>query len=187
MDQSKYIPFYMAYFGNIPAMKAEASTEEERGFGAAEPFMEEVLNQEWQNALMQSYYPEQIQMLQGLVEQVCDEEDYAGSRIYDEYPDRRMLRHMGEKIAKLAKEQQLDPYGAVAAEESVQPYPREDALQAQWYPEPPHHRPPHGRPPMGPPPGRRPKGSPLQDLAEILLYNEIRRRRCNRGRCNRRW
>ncbi len=34
----------------------------------------------------------------GKVEEECDLQDYEGSKLYDEYPDRFMLYHLGRKI-----------------------------------------------------------------------------------------
>ncbi|MGI6069270.1 MAG: hypothetical protein ACOYBE_02475 [Blautia sp.] len=256
MDQTRYFPFYMAYFGNVPAVKAEERTEEMEDIGSADPFMEEIMSQEWENALMQSYYPEQVQVLQSLVEEACDAQDYDGSRIYDEYPDRQMLMRMGEQIAAEARRRMPDLYAEAQTPnwqemqgESLQmeqfagppfgppqgrppvgpPQGRPPVGPPQGRPPmgPPQGRPPvgppQGRPPVGPPQGRPPVGPPqgrppigppqgrppigppqgrppfcppqgcppgrntLQDLVQVLLLQEIRRRRCNNGRCRRYW
>ena len=47
---------------------------------------------------MKSYYPETARRIQEKVEEECDLLDYEGSRMYDEYPDRYMLYHLGKKI-----------------------------------------------------------------------------------------
>ena len=62
---------------------------------------------------------------------------------------------------------------------------------------PPPMRPPVGQPPMGPPPMRPPMGTTqrpyplpndgLRNLIEVLLYNEMYRRRCRYRRCRRWW
>ena len=49
-------------------------------------------------SLMKSYYPETARKIQEKVEEECDLQDYEGSRLYDEYPDRFMLYHLGRKI-----------------------------------------------------------------------------------------
>ncbi|MGI6054275.1 MAG: hypothetical protein ACOYA8_05335 [Clostridium sp.] len=49
-----------------------------------------------------SLYPEQVRQAQRCVEEVCDEMEYEGSPIYDEYPDRIMLEALVRKA-----EQQL--------------------------------------------------------------------------------
>lgn len=48
--------------------------------------------------LMKSYYPDTARKIQEKVEEECDLQDYEGSRLYDEYPDRFMLYHLGRKI-----------------------------------------------------------------------------------------
>ena len=54
--------------------------------------------QEEEFSLMKSYYPETARRIQEKVEEECDLLDYEGSRLYDEYPDRYMLYHLGKKI-----------------------------------------------------------------------------------------
>ena len=54
--------------------------------------------QEEEFALMKSYYPGTARRIQEKVEEECSLMDYEGSRLYDEYPDRYMLYHMGQKI-----------------------------------------------------------------------------------------
>ena len=50
--------------------------------------------QEEEFFLMKSYYPDTARKIQEKVEEECDLQDYEGSRLYDEYPDRFMLYHM---------------------------------------------------------------------------------------------
>ena len=89
-------------------------------------------------SLMKSYYPETARKIQEKVEEECDLLDYEGSRMYDEYPDRYMLYHLGKKIVdEVKKESELETVS--------------DSL--------------------------------LGDLAEVLLFHEISRRRCRRRRC----
>ena len=89
-------------------------------------------------SLMKSYYPETARKIQEKVEGECDLLDYEGSRMYDEYPDRYMLYHLGKKIVDEVKQ--------------------ESELETM-------------------------SDSLLGDLAEVLLFHEISRRRCRRRRC----
>ena len=89
-------------------------------------------------SLMKSYYPETARKIQEKVEEECDLLDYEGSRMYDEYPDRYMLYHLGRKIVDEVKQ--------------------ESELETM-------------------------SDSLLGDLAEVLLFHEISRRRCRRRRC----
>ncbi len=89
-------------------------------------------------SLMKSYYPETARKIQEKVEEECDLLDYEGSRMYDEYPDRYMLYHLGKKIVDEVKQ--------------------ESELETM-------------------------SDSLLGDLAEVLLFHEISRRRCRRRRC----
>lgn len=119
MYYDEFFPFYAAY---------------------ADPLLYERENiQEKEFALMKSWYPESVRRLQERVEQECQLLDYEGSRIYDEYPDRWMLRRMCRDIRET----------------------EENTMEAQMV-----------------------SSEKLEELTEVLLYQEISRRRCRRRRCH---
>ena len=82
MYHEQYEPFYKA--NTSPADFAAAAMREE------------------ELARMRSYYPESAKRLQEVAEHECQGLDYAGSFIYDEYPDRWMLQRLGREIRELA-------------------------------------------------------------------------------------
>ena len=172
MDKSRYLPFYMAYFGSRPGIGREEVGEVrtyEETMEQENPLEEELNRQEREEVLMQSFYPPEIQILQSIVEQVCDEEDYGGSRIYDEYPDRRMLERTGRKIADRAQKELPDFFYAEESQEyglTVEDYDPYRASERRNFRRDKRHR-----------------RNPLEELAEVLLFHEIRRRRCRNGRC----
>lgn len=47
---------------------------------------------------MKEMYPKEVEKLQQMVERHADQMEYEGSRIYDENPDREMLREEAERI-----------------------------------------------------------------------------------------
>lgn len=49
---------------------------------------------------LQQLYPAEIRHCQKRIEEIVDRTDYAGSMIYDEYPDRYTLRALAESICK---------------------------------------------------------------------------------------
>lgn len=120
MYYDKYFPFYVAY-ANPMLYDGERIQEEEFN-------------------LMKSYYPDIARKIQEKVEEECQRLDYEGSRLYDEYPDKYMLYHLGRKIR-----------------EEMMP-----EMSAQEV-----------------------SGGLLDDLVQVLLYQEISRRRCRRHRCRR--
>ena len=61
-------------------------------------FYNEEREQEREFDLMKSYYPDTARKIQEKAEAQCQMLDYEGSRLYDEYPDRFMLYHLGRKI-----------------------------------------------------------------------------------------
>ena len=118
MYYDRFFPFYVAY-ANPALYDGERIQEQEF-------------------ALMKSYYPEAAGRIQEKVEEECQLLDYEGSRLYDEYPDRLMMRSLCRQI----REQ-------VAGELEMQ------EISDRF----------------------------LDDLIEVLLYQEISRRRCRRRRC----
>lgn len=93
-------------------------------------------------------YPENAALIQNYVEDACDRMDYEGSRMYDEYPDRYMLRKTCTSISNQIKKDS----GAMGVEAGFlgkcNNLPKET----------------------------------LDDLIEVLFYNEVYRRRQRRRR-----
>lgn len=135
---------------------------------------------------MKRMYPEQARMVQHYVEEECDKMEYDGSLMFDEYPDQTMLRTIAKRISDKVEEQSIK-------EQSLEEGSKEDRFieiqgRHQYPPSPWSSRP-------GPPPsqwGGRPgyypkKGGLLGDLVNVMLFNEIYRRRCRHHRCRRWW
>ena len=58
---------------------------------------------------LQSMYPGSMKLLQEHVSRVCDEMDYQGSPIYDEYPDRMVIHQMCDSICSRIMESREIP------------------------------------------------------------------------------
>ena len=150
--------------------------------------------EELQAQYWKSLYPEKIKKIQQEIERTCDSLDYAGSFIYDEYPDKISLDRTGRQICERLRE--CDEFKEI---------PMEELFEASGHAgpgRPPGPPPPFGQPPVPPPPppgspGSFPFGPPgppprpprrqswLEDMVSVLLYQEIGRRRCRRGSCRR--
>lgn len=127
-------------------------------------------------------YPQNMRRIQEIIEDECDRLEYQGSRMFDEYPDRNMLRSLSHKIYDRTKAMWGIEYG----EETI-PESGESASVMQ--------RPPFGpgpqQPPFGPGPQRPPYGPPqrpnqnnlLEDVIQVLLFNELSHRRCRYRNC----
>ena len=63
---------------------------------------------------MKELYPEEAKRIQKLVEEECDQMEYEGSMMFDEYPDRLMLKVICERIYQNAMQPQI-------AEQELQP------------------------------------------------------------------
>ena len=120
MYDDRFFPFYTAYANPV-------------FYGG-----EQIQEQEF--ALMQSYYPEAADRIREKVEKECRLLDYEGSRLYDEYPDKYMLYHLGSRIR-----------------ESMEPEISTQAIREDF----------------------------LDELIQVMLCQEVSRRRCRRHRCRR--
>lgn len=158
-------------------------------------------------------YPAQVRQVQREVEHQCDLMDYEGSAIYDEYPDRIALARLCEAVYQALMQEgaanQMDMYPVGMPERPNRAPGRHpadmeetDSGQAQDMERMPESeeqddgaiapeeeseeafdfRTAHGVEMMQIGRDRR----SVQDLIEVLLYNEIYHRRCRR-RQNRSW
>ena len=66
-------------------------------------FLEEAKMMEKQKALMYSYLPMEYQRMQKKAEETCDKMEYEGSRMYDEHPDKEMIRRMAKNLLEEAE------------------------------------------------------------------------------------
>lgn len=80
-----------------------------------------------------SMYPDRVKALQLVVEEVCDEMEYEGSPIYDEYPDRILMEQMIQKIAQRAEVTDEKPEQAEMTTEEVEPEEIQETLPRVSY------------------------------------------------------
>mgnify|MGYP003292817201 CR=1 FL=1 len=130
------------------------------------------------------FYPQNMRQLQEIIEDECDRLEYQGSRMFDEYPDRNMLRSLCHKVYDRAKVM----WGIEEEAGAALPFSENASASAM-------QRPPFGpgpqRPPFGPGPQRPPYRPPqrphqnnlLEDVIQVLLFNEFARRRCRYRNC----
>lgn len=64
-------------------------------------------------AYLQEMYPRESKIIRRLVEEALDMEDYRGSFIYDEYPDKLLFLRMANKIADRYKGNYCRPQGVI--------------------------------------------------------------------------
>lgn len=108
--------------------------------------------------MMKSMYPSAARTLLPFVEEECDKMEYEGSVMYDEYPDPTTIYNIQERIYQQVKEQ-FD----------VEEEAPDEILSMQL-----NRR------------RRDPRGKNwLDDLARVLLLQEIHHRRCRRRGCRR--
>ena len=109
---------------------------------------------ELQAAYWKSLYPAKVKRMQQEVEAACDRLDYAGSFLYDEYPDKLNLERTSKQICEKLRRT-----------EDFYEIPMEELYELHT-------------------PGNMPEPKPpkqdgwLEDVVRILLYQEISRRRC---------
>lgn len=107
---------------------------------------------------MKSMYPEMAKKILPYVEDECEKMAYEGSVMYDEYPDKLQMRMLCRRIHDRVRH--LEEH----EEEELQ-------MEAQEY---------MGR-------RRRRKDNWLEDMIQIMVYQELFRRRCDNRRCQRRF
>ena len=113
---------------------------------------------------LKEMYPKEAKRIQRVVEEECDKMEYDGSLMFDEYPDRVMVQKLCDDIYNKV-------YDNTTAEVETEQYK--------------DRRPGGGFPPPPPLPPHRDRGG--RDLIEILLFDEMFRRRCRHNRCRRFW
>ncbi len=120
---------------------------------------------------LQQMYPADAKRMQRKVEEACDRMDYDGSMMYDEYPDRVSMLLICDRIAAELGREDAE---AAAVQTDLPENVQEELSGAQL------------QRPMGPPPPP-PMDAGRRSLLEVLLYNEMHRRRCRRRQCRRFW
>ena len=110
---------------------------------------------------MKELYPKEVGRIVECVEDECDRMEYEGSLMFDEYPDKVMFERIKNRIYDKVQEK----------------YPVEeedDRDQAMVMQQEVYRRYP-------------PRKNWLGDIIEVLLYQEMYRRRCRRRSCRRRY
>ncbi len=108
---------------------------------------------------LKEMYPQIAKQIAAYVEEECDKMEYEGSMMFDESPDRLMMRRIAKKIYdKMQEEDQAEPESQDENFAAIQEMKRKDPPGRNW----------------------------LGDLIEVMLCQEVYRRRCRRRRC-RRW
>lgn len=136
---------------------------------------------------MKDMYPKEVREIQDMVDEECDKMEYDGSLMFDETPDRLMLRQITDRIydAVSGKNTNMNirDFEIEQYEENMQAeeIPLEGTLVANrrqgMRPPRPSHR-----------PGMRPpRDQGLENLIQVLLFNEMHQRRCRHKRCRRWW
>ena len=112
---------------------------------------------------MKELYPDLAKKVQSYIEEACDRMDYKGSMIYDDYPDKIMLRKTAKDIYDKIKN-----FGDLQFDVLKNDDNQEHKVYSMNYP--PYRRCWDG-------------SCIINDLIEILLFNEIFRRRHRRPCC----
>ena len=111
--------------------------------------------------VMKSFYSRRAARIQEKADRECDRMEYDGSMMFDEYPDKVMFERIKNRIYDKVQEK----------------YPVEeedDRDQAMVMQQEVYRRYP-------------PRKNWLGDIIEVLLYQEMYRRRCRRRSCRRRY
>ena len=90
MNVSEPLPFYKVY--------------------PLEPFLTEHKLMEAEKEKMLSFLPKECRILQKQVEKVCDELEYEGSRMYDDYPDHHVINKMIQRLVPKISDEREQKY-----------------------------------------------------------------------------
>lgn len=120
---------------------------------------------------MKSMYPMTAKKVLPYVEDECDRMEYTGSVIYDEYPDQLQIRMMCNRVYDKVKD--------MADSEELWEDPQEEAMWREMQGDPQGD------------PQRNPRGNSqmdrLRDLIQVLLFQELFKRRNDHRRRRRRF
>ncbi len=143
-------------------------------------FWEEERMQERENQLMRSFYPKTARKIQEKVEEECDRMDYPGSFLYDEYPDKFMMEQMCRRVREsIESEMELEMEPGIEAELEAEDSRDRGGRRDRDGKRDRDDRRDRGR--------RRDhgKGGLLDELVHVLLFQEMKKRRCRGNRCRR--
>ena len=59
--------------------------------------------------LLKELYPETAKKVLPYIEEACDRMEYNGSRMYDQFPDRQMMRRTNDRIYETVQRRLLEP------------------------------------------------------------------------------
>lgn len=173
-DFTQKVPFYMTYpMQNLYLAEMEYEKDMER---------------------MKELYPKDVEQIQRIIEEVCDQMEHEGSRMYDENPDRLML----EQVIRRILERFLRENPQYGNNRPPVPPPRPDRPMPPPPPPQPRLRAYNLVPPeefkgfveveqetLSAQYCRDCKDSWLDSLVGIMFHNELYRRRCRHRRCHR--
>ncbi len=118
--------------------------------GALPYFMQEEDSVRRDLEYLQQLYPAQVKKLQARVSDILDKMDYEGSLIYDEYPDKWQLYQLKDSVVAILKQEDAARKDNLQGDPGQEEAPREDPPEKwEW----------------------------IGDMAQILIYYEIYRRR----------
>lgn len=179
------IPFYMAYpMQTVYLEEAEYARDMQK---------------------LKNLYSKDVQAIQAMVEDECDKMEYDGSLMFDEYPDKLMLNQIVGRIydsvapQKLQGQSSMPDFEAEQYEDDMQAeeLPLEGTLVGVRYPDRRTDRREDRRQDRREDrredrrqdrrQDRRGRDEGLQNLIEVLLFNEMHQRRCRHKRCRRWW
>lgn len=131
---------------------------------------------------LKELYPKEVRSVQEMVEDECDKMEYEGSLMFDETPDRLMLRQVVDRLYDAVSGPAMDikDFESEQYEDHMQAeeLPMEGTMAANRYPgmmQPTY-------------PGMHPhRNNGTRNMIEVLLYNEMYQRRCRHKRCRRWW
>lgn len=117
-------------------------------------------------------YPDKMKKIQNYVEETCDKLDYDGSAMYDECPDKVTLYRISTMIYDMLMDD--EEFQMEIGEDEMEPEMDDEMEESLESSQLKGKRPPKPRPP------KKPHNPWLKDIIDVLLFEEMHRRRWGR-------
>lgn len=136
---------------------------------------------------MKSLYPDMARGILPYVEEECDRLDYHCSMMYDEYPDKLQIRHAANRIYENIRKYEKSYYGRSQQKGFMEGVMDQHPNDFPGYLPDPERLGDEGTPYNGRILQAQRKQDWLHDFIDMMLLQELYKRRCDNRRCRRKF
>ncbi len=117
--------------------------------------------------LLKELYPETAKKVLPYIEEACDRMEYNGSRMYDQFPDRQMMRRTNDRIYETVQRRLLEPEQDQKVKKPEEIYADDEIFATSFRPRR----------------EEKDRDGYLRELIDVLMYHEMFSRRCRHNQC----